>query len=64
MCLPEALRTQDGDTSNENNSSFAFFYKYAMFSFAITSGLASDSDNLKIIITLHYITLFHNAAYT
>ena len=26
--------------------------KYAMFSFAMTSGLASDSDKLKIIITL------------
>ena len=26
--------------------------KYAMFSFAMTSGLASDSDEFKIIITL------------
>ena len=26
--------------------------KYAMFSFAMTSGLASDSDKFKIIITL------------
>ena len=27
--------------------------KYAMFSFVMTSGLASDSDKFKIIITLH-----------
>ena len=27
--------------------------KYAMFSFAMTSDLASDSDKFKIIITLH-----------
>ena len=28
------------------------FLTYAMFSFAMTSGLASDSDKFKIIITL------------
>ena len=35
---------------------FCWFFKldkYAMFSFAMTSGLASDSDKFKIIITLH-----------
>ena len=34
---------------------FCWFFKldkYAMFSFAMTSGLASDSDKFKIIITL------------
>ena len=44
-----------GDTGNEDNSSFARFFKldkYAMFSFAMTCGLASDSDKFKIIITL------------
>ena len=44
-----------GDTGNEDNSSFARFFKldkYAMFSFAITSGLASDFDKFKIIVTL------------
>ena len=44
-----------GDTGNEDNSSFARFFKldtYAMFSFAMTSGLASDSDKFKITITL------------
>ena len=44
--------TRDGDTGNEDNSSFAWFFKldkYAMFSFAMTSGLASDSDKFKII---------------
>ena len=43
------------DTGNEDNSSFARFFKldkYAMFSFAMTSGLASDFDKFKIIITL------------
>ena len=50
-----ARSTRDGDTGNEDNSSFARFFKldkYAMFSFAMTSGLASDSDKFKIIITL------------
>ena len=32
--------------------SFYKLEKYAMFSFAMTSGLASDSDQFKIIITL------------
>ena len=32
--------------------SFLNLTKYALFSFAMTSGLASDSDELKIIITL------------
>ena len=49
------MSTRDGDTGNEDNSSFARFFKldkYAMFSSAMTSGLASDSDKFKIIITL------------
>ena len=53
--VPEARSTRDGDTGNEDNSSFARFFKldkYTMFSFAMTSGLASDSDKFKIIITL------------
>ena len=53
--VPGARSTRDGDTGNEDNSSFARFFKldrYAMFSFAMTSGLASDSDKFKIIITL------------
>ena len=53
--VPGARSTRDGDTGNEDNSSFARFFKldkYAVFSFAITSGLASDSDKFKIIITL------------
>ena len=44
------------DNGNEDNSSFARFFarffkldKYAMFSFAMTSGLASDSDKFKIM---------------
>ena len=40
------------DNSNEDNSSFARFFKldkYAMFSFAMTR---SDSDKFKIIIAL------------
>ena len=43
------------DIGNEDNSSFARFFKldkYAMFSFAMTSGLASDYDKYKITITL------------
>ena len=50
-----ARSTRDGDTGNEDYSSFARFFeldKYAMFSFAMTCGLASDSDKFKIIITL------------
>ena len=53
--VPGARSTRDGDTGNEDNSSFARFFKldkYAMFSFAMTTGLASDSDKFKIIITL------------
>ena len=53
--VPGARSTRDGDTGNEDNISFARFFKldkYAMFSFAMTSGLASDSDKFKIIITL------------
>ena len=53
--VPGGRSTRDGDTGNEDNSSFARFFKldkYAMFSFAMTSGLASDSDKFKIIITL------------
>ena len=45
--VPGAWSTRDGDPGNEDNSSFARFFKldkYAMFSFAMTSGLASDSD--------------------
>ena len=52
--VPGARSTRDGDTGNEDNSSFARFFKldkYAMFSFAMTSGLASDSDKFEIIIT-------------
>ena len=48
-----ARSTRDGDTGNEDNSSFARIFKldkYVMFSFAMTSGLASDSDEFKIII--------------
>ena len=43
--VPGARSTRDGDTGNEDNSSFARFFKLdnAMFSFAMTSGLASDS---------------------
>ena len=50
-----ARSTRDGDTGNEDNSSFARFFKldkYAMLSFAMTSGLASDFDKFEIIITL------------
>ena len=53
--VPGARSTRDGDTGNEDYSSFARFFKldkYAMFSFAMTCGLASDSDKFKIIITL------------
>ena len=53
--VPGARSTRDGDTGNEDNSSFARFFKldkYVMFSFAMTSSLASDSDKFKIIITL------------
>ena len=53
--VPGARSTRDGDTCNEDNSSFARFFKldkYAMFSFAMTSGLACDSDEFKISITL------------
>ena len=53
--MPGARSTRDGDTGNEDNSSFARFFKldkYVMFSFAMTSSLASDSDKFKIIITL------------
>ena len=55
--------TRDGDTGNEDNSSFARFFKldkYAMFSFAMTSGLASDSDKFKIIITLRRAQKFED----
>ena len=41
--------TRDGDTGNEDDSSFAGF---AMLSFAMTSGLASDSDKFKLAIAL------------
>ena len=34
--------------------------KYAMFSFAMTRGLASDSDKFKIIITLRRTQKFGN----
>ena len=50
-----AMRTTAVLLGNEDNSSFARFFKldkYAMFSFAMTCGLASDSDKFKIIITL------------
>ena len=50
-----AWSTRDGDTWNEENNSFARLFKldkYAMFSLAMTSGLASDSDKFKMIITL------------
>ena len=53
--VPGERSTRDGDTGNEDNSSFARFFKldkYVMFSFAMTSGLASDSDNFEIIVTL------------
>ena len=42
-----ARSTRDGDTGNEDDLD-----KYAMFSFAMTSGLASDTDRFKIIIAL------------
>ena len=35
-------------------------YKYAMFSFAMTSGLASDSDKFKTTITLGRVQKFEN----
>ena len=41
--------TRDGDTGNEDDSSFAGF---AMLSFAMTSGLARDSDKFKLAIAL------------
>ena len=53
--VPGARSTRDGDTRKLDDSSFAGFFKldkYAMFSFAMTSGLASDSDEFEIIITL------------
>ena len=68
--MPGARSTRDGDTGNEDDSSFAGFLNltnmpcsvlpcqaawqviHAMFSFAMSSGLASDSDKFKIIITL------------
>ena len=53
--VPGARSTRDGDTGKWDESSFARLFKldkYAMFSFAMTSGLASDSDKFKIIITL------------
>ena len=55
--------TRDGDTGNEDNSSFARFFKldkYAMFSFAMISGLASDFDKFKITITLRRAQKFWN----
>ena len=47
--VPEARSTRDGDTGNEDDSSFAHFLNLtnAMFSFAMTSSLASDSDKFK-----------------
>ena len=59
--VPGARSTRDGDTGNEGHSRFARFFKldkYAMFSFAMTSGLASDSDKFKIIITLRRAQTF------
>ena len=51
ITLSRARSTRDGDTGNEDNSSFARFFKldkYAMFSgLFMTSGLASDSFSLK-----------------
>ena len=61
--VPGARSTQDGDTGNEDDSSFARFFKldkYAMFSFAMTSGLASDSDEFSIIITLRHAHIFED----
>ena len=61
--LPGARSTRDGGTGNEDNSSFARFLKlgkFTMFSFAITSGLASDSDKFKIIITLRWAQKFRD----
>ena len=49
-----ARSTRDGDTGNENNSSFARFFKldkYAMFSFAMTSGLASEVISLSLSLS-------------
>ena len=51
--MPGAQSTRDGDTGNEDNSSFARFFKldkYAMFSFAMTSGLASDSFVSGVVV--------------
>ena len=53
--VPGARSNRFGDTGNEDDKSLARFFKldkYAMFSFDMTSGLASDSDKFKIIITL------------
>ena len=64
--VPGARSTRDGDTGNEDNSSFARFFKldkYAMFSFAMTSGLASDSDKFKIIITLRRAQKFGDSGH-
>ena len=59
--MPGARSTRDGDTGNEDDSSFARFFKldkYAMFSFAMSSGLASDK--FKIIITLRRAQKFED----
>ena len=58
--VPGARSTRDGDTGNEDNSSFGFFKldKYAMFSFVMTCGLASDSDKFKFITTLRQALKF------
>ena len=62
--VPGARSTRDGDTSNEDNSSFAQFFKLdAMFSFAMTSGLGSESDKFKIIITLRWSQKFGDRHY-
>ena len=61
--VPGARSTRDGDTGNEDNSSFARFFKldkYAMFCFAMTCGLASDSEKFKMIITLRRAQKFRD----
>ena len=61
--VPGARSTRDGDTGNEDNSSFAWFIeldKYVMFSSAMTSGLAIDSDEMKNIKTPRQAPEFRN----
>ena len=48
--VPGTRSTRDGDTGSEDDNSFTGFFKLGQY--ATTSGLASDSDKFKIIVTL------------